>query len=245
MVSSDPPDLEQLHPPHYEWSHLKFFTGYDTASLRRGFEVYRNVCASCHSLKYLHYRELVGRTHTEEQAKALANSVEVKDGPNDQGEYFMRKGKLFDPLPQPYPNDEYARYINNGALPPDLSVITQARHNGEDYVMSLLTGYRDPPAGVTIRPGQYYNPYMDGGVIAMPPPLNDEGLEYEDGTPATISQQAKDVTTFLAFCAEPEYDYRQQQGAGLMAALLMTVAAMGYHKRFRYSILKSRRISWL
>jgi len=244
MASADE-ITDQVHPAKYDWSHDKFFTAYDTASLRRGFEVYRNVCSSCHSLKYVHYRQLVGVSHTEEQAKALASIIEVNDGPNDQGEYFVRKGKLFDALPSPYPNEEYARFINGGAYPPDLSLITQARHNGMDYVMSLLTGYCDPPAGVSVRPGLYYNPYMDGGVIAMPPPLNDDGLEYEDGTPATISQQAKDVTVFLAFAAEPEYNFRQQEGTGLALALLAVGASMAFHKRFRYSIYKSRRISWL
>lgn len=172
-------------------------------SMRRGFEVYRQVCSTCHSVRYLHYRQLIGETHSEVQAKALAESVVVKDGPNDAGEYFERPGRLSDPLPKPYPNDEYARYINGGALPPDLSLIVKARHGGADYIYALLTGYREPPHGVTLRQGLYYNPYFQGGAIAMPPPLNDGGIEYEDGTAPTISQQAKDVTVFLnwfVFC---------------------------------------------
>lgn len=234
-----------LDPPHYHWPHHGLFSAYDTASLRRGFEVYRQVCSTCHSMDFVHYRNLVGVTHTEEQAKALAQSVEVTDGPNDEGEMFKRPGKLSDPLPRPYPNDEYARFINGGALPPDLSLIIKARHHREDYVFALLTGYRESPAGISLRSGLHYNPYFQGGAIAMAKALNDGQMEYEDGTPATESQMAKDVSTFLAWCSEPEHDERKLQGAKVIAGFVLMAMLAGYHKRFRWNVIKSTRISYV
>ena len=139
----------------------------------------------------------MGVTHTAEELVAMASEVDVVDGPNDEGEMFERPAKLSDPLPSPYENEEQGRLANGGALPPDLSLMVKARHSGQDYLFSLLTGYCEAPAGKDLMPGLYYNPYFPGGMIAMPPPLNDDGVEYEDGTPATISQQAKDVVQFL------------------------------------------------
>ena len=157
------------------------------------------------SLKRIHYRELVGVCYTEAEAKARAADINVVDGPNDAGEMFDRPGKLSDALPSPYKNEEQARSINNGANPPDLSLINKARGRGEDYVFALLTGYHKPPPGVVMAEGQYYNPYFPGGKIGMPPPLEDGKVEYPDGTPATASQMAKDVAVFLAWAAEPDY----------------------------------------
>jgi len=193
----------------------------------------------------LFFRNLVGNTHTDEQARALAASVEVKDGPNDEGEYFERPGKLSDPFPAPYPNPEYARFINAGALPPDMSCIAKARHNGDDYIFHLLTGYREPPAGVSVREGLHYNPYFPGGAIGMAPPLQDEGLEYEDGTPATVSQMAKDVSVFLTWCSEPDADERKKMGVKTMFTLSLMAMTAGYMKRWKWSILRTRRISWI
>ena len=149
------------------------------------------VCAACHSVNQLHYRDLVGVAYTEEEAKAMAAEAEVTDGPNDEGEMFERPGRLSDPLPAPYTSEEAARFVNGGAYPPDLSLITKARHAGQDYLFALLTGYRDPPAGVSVREGLHYNPYFVGGAIAMPKMLVDGGTDYDDGTVATESQQAK------------------------------------------------------
>lgn len=177
--------------------------------LRRGFEVYSQVCATCHSLNLIAYRNFVGTIYTEEEAKVLAGRIEVEDGPGDDGEMFERPGKLSDQLPAPYQNEQQARSINNGANPPDLSLIIKARHGREDYLFALLTGYRDPPAGVVCGPGQYYNAYFPGGKIGMPKQLVDGGVEYTDGTPATESQMAKDVCEFLAWAAEPEADERK------------------------------------
>jgi len=176
---------------------MGLLSSYDCASLRRGFQVYRQVCATCHSIERIHYRELVGVTHSTEELLEMASEVDVVDGPNDEGEMFERPGKLADPLPSPYANEEQGRLANGGAYPPDLSLMVKSRHAGQDNLFSLLTGYCEPPAGKALMPGLYYNPYFPGGMIAMPPPLNDDGVEYEDGTPATISQQARDVVQFL------------------------------------------------
>ncbi len=143
-------------------------------SIRRGYEVYKAVCSACHSMKYLAYRHLVGVSHTEAEAKEEAEGIMVTDGPDDTGSFFQRPGKLADHFPSPYANDEAARAANNGALPPDLSYITSARHGGEDYVFALLTGYCDPPAGITLREGLYYNPYFAGGAIGMAQALYNE-----------------------------------------------------------------------
>ncbi|KAJ4822536.1 hypothetical protein Tsubulata_043420 [Turnera subulata] len=198
-----------LECPSYPWPHSGILSSYDHASIRRGHQVYQQVCASCHSMSLISYRDLVGVAYTEEETKAMAAEIEVTDGPNDEGEMFTRPGKLSDRFPQPYANEAAARFANGGAYPPDLSLITKARHNGQNYVFALLTGYRDPPAGVSIREGLHYNPYFPGGAIAMPKMLNDGAVEYEDGTPATEAQMGKDVTTFLAWAAEPEMEERK------------------------------------
>lgn len=212
------------------------------ASIRRGFQVYQQVCAACHSMNLVHFRDLVGVSHTEDEAKELALEIEVTDGPNDEGEMFERPGKLSDHLPNPYMNEQHARYANGGAYPPDLSLITKARHDGQNYVFSLLLGYKEPPAGVSVREGLYYNPYFPGGAIAMPKMLADGGVEYDDGTEATESQQAKDVVTFLAWAAEPEADERKLMGAKFMFVLALALLQAVYYKRWKWSSLKSRRI---
>eukprot|EP00543_Licmophora_paradoxa_P005302 CAMPEP_0202455148 /NCGR_PEP_ID=MMETSP1360-20130828/12744_1 /ASSEMBLY_ACC=CAM_ASM_000848 /TAXON_ID=515479 /ORGANISM="Licmophora paradoxa, Strain CCMP2313" /LENGTH=274 /DNA_ID=CAMNT_0049074653 /DNA_START=28 /DNA_END=852 /DNA_ORIENTATION=+ len=234
-----------VHAPAFSWEHLGVFSSYDCAALRRGFQVYRQVCATCHSLERIHYRELVGVTHTTDELIEMASEVDVVDGPNDEGEMFERPAKLTDTLPSPYQNDEQGRAANGGALPPDLSLMVKARHNGQDYLFSLLTGYCEPPAGKPMMAGLYYNPYFPGGAIAMPPPLSDGGVEYEDGTPSTISQQAKDVVQFLNWCAEPEADTRKKDGGTYLAVIAFTMLATGYYKRFTWAPYKTRAISYL
>jgi ubiquinol-cytochrome c reductase cytochrome c1 subunit len=236
---------DSIHAPSYPWSHNGAFNSFDTASLRRGFEVYRNVCASCHSMDFVCYRNLVGVTHTEEQAKALAASYTFMDGPNDEGAMFERPGKLSDKFKRPYNNDEHARFINGGALPPDLSLMAKARHNGCDYIFTLLTGYREPPAGITMRPGLHYNPYFPGAAIGMAKALSDGLVEYEDGTPATETQMAKDVTTFLNWCAEPEHDTRKLAGLKTVTAVFCLALTVGYYKRFGWAIHKTRKLSYV
>jgi len=234
-----------LPATEYPWSHNGWYSSYDAASLRRGYEVYRNVCSTCHAMEYIHYRDLVGVSHTEEQAKALAQSFTYIDGPNDKGENFERKGRLADVFKAPYPNEEKARYINNGAYPPDLTCIVKARGGGADYIFSLLTGYREPPHGVTLREGLHYNPYFQGGAISMAKALFDGVVEYEDGTPATESQMAKDVTTFLAWCSEPEHDTRKKFGVRVLAALAVAVVGGLYYKRFAWNLLKTRKHTFI
>jgi ubiquinol-cytochrome c reductase cytochrome c1 subunit len=241
----NPLDAEDLilHPGNYPWTHGGMFEAFDHASIRRGHQVYTNVCASCHSLELIAYRNLVGVSHTEEEAKVMAEETQVLDGPNDDGDMFERPGKLSDYLPKPFKNEGAARKMNNGALPPDLSLIVKARHGGPDYIFSLLTGYcEDPPAGVSVAENQYYNPYFPGGAIGMAPPLYNEVIEYDDGTPATKSQLAKDVVTFLNWCAEPEHDDRKRMGMKAMFILSMAAAATWYMKRTKWAVLKSRQI---
>ncbi|KAG5838964.1 hypothetical protein ANANG_G00229340 [Anguilla anguilla] len=213
-------------------------------SIRRGYQVYKQVCSACHSMEYLAFRNLVGVSHTEAEVKTLAEEIEVVDGPDDTGEMFTRPGKLSDYFPKPYPNSEAARVANNGALPPDLSYIVNARHGGEDYVFSLLTGYCEPPAGVDVREGLYYNPYFPGQAIGMAPPIYNEVLEYDDGTPATMSQVAKDVCTFLRWAAEPEHDQRKRMGLKLLLGAGILFPLVYYMKRHRWSVLKSRKIAY-
>jgi ubiquinol-cytochrome c reductase cytochrome c1 subunit len=228
-----------VHAPHYPWRHTGYFSSFDHAALRRGFQVYREVCASCHSLDLIRYRELIGVTHTTEEIKDMAKDVDVLDGPNMQGEMFERPGKPYDKIPRPYANKEAGRAANGGAYPPDLSLMVKARHNGVDYVFALLTGYCDPPAGKEMMPGLHYNPYFPGGAISMPPPLNDEGVEYEDGTVATISQQ------FLNWTSEPESEDRKKNACKYLTILSLMALSVGYYKRWKWSNLKTRQISYV
>merc|ERR1719431_2564889 len=158
---------------------------------------------------------LVDVTHTEDEGKALAEEDQFLDGPAEDGEMFMRPGKLSDYWPRPFANDA-AAYANNGAIPPDLSFIALGRHGGEDYIYHLLNGYCDPPAGIALQEGQHFNPYFPGGAIGMAAPLYNEIIEYDDGTPATQSQLAKDVCTFLVWAASPEHDMRKKMSIKVM-----------------------------
>jgi len=193
----------------------------------------------------MRFREFVGVTHTKEESLAMAQETEVVDGPNREGDMFDRPGKLFDKLPRPYENKEQGRAANGGAYPPDLSLMAKARHSGHDYIFALLTGYVDKPAGKEMMEGSNYNPYFPGGAISMPPPLQDGGVEYEDGTPATISQQARDVSQFLCWTAEPEQDFRKKMGGHNVVLLGLVALATGLYKRHKWSILKTRMISYV
>ncbi len=174
----------------------------------------------------------------------MAAEIDVEDGPDDSGEMYQRPGKLSDKFPNPYRNEEEGRMANSGAYPPDLSLMTKARHAGPDYVFALLTGYRDPPEGVTLREGLYYNPYFAGGAIGMPKQLEDGAVDYEDGTPSTETQMAHDVVTFLAWAAEPETEERRRMGMKALGALFLMCLTAGYFKRFRFSNLKSMKYEY-
>jgi len=231
-----------LHPPHLPWSHSGLFDSLDHASIRRGYQVYKQVCAACHSMRYLAYRNLVNVSHTEEEAKAEAEEVQIQDGPDELGNMFMRPGKLSDYFPRPFANDAAAAAANNGAIPPDLSFITLARHGGEDYIYHLLNGYCDPPAGIELREGQNFNPYFPGGAIGMAPPIYNEIVEYADGTPATQSQVAKDVCTFLTWAASPEHDLRKRFAIKALMIFSILLSTSYYLKRHKWSLLKSRKV---
>lgn len=237
-------EKEPPHPPHYPFWFKSILHSHDIPSCRRGYEVYRQVCATCHSMEQLHFRHLVNEILPEKRVKQIASSYDVEDGPNDQGDMYTRPGILTDAFPNPYPNEEAARYANAGAYPPDLSYISASRHRGPDYLMALLVGYRDPPEGVALRPGLYYNTWFAGGAIAMPPPLMDDMVEYEDGTPATVSQMSKDVINFLTWATEPIHDERKLMGlkalfGSIVGAALITV----WHRTFFISYL-TRRIDF-
>jgi len=232
-----------LHAPNFEWSHKGNLQSLDHASIRRGYQVYKQVCSSCHSMEQLAFRNLVGVSHTEAEARALAEECQVVDGPDEDGNMYERPGKLSDYFPSPYPNEEAARAANNGAYPPDLSLITSARHGGEDYIFALLTGYmEEPPAGIELREGMSYNVYFPGQAISMAQQLYYGVMEYNDGTPATVSQMAKDVSTFLKWAAEPEHDDRKRMGLKVMTILFSMAAISLYYKRHKWSVLKSRKL---
>jgi|TARA_B100000401_G_scaffold406855_1_gene322666 ubiquinol-cytochrome c reductase cytochrome c1 subunit len=218
-----------------DWSFKGPFGKFDRGALQRGYQVYTEVCASCHSMKYLSYRNLAekgGPEFSEAQAKAIAASFEVKDGPNADGEMFTRPGKLSDKFVMPYDNVKAAQAANGGAYPPDMSVLVKARGGGVDYIYSLLQGYEDPPLGVTLDDGVYYNKYMYGNKIKMPNQLSDGLVEYADGTKATVEQMSKDVTTFLMWSAEPHLESRHQMGfKAIVYLIILTILVYFSMKR--------------
>jgi ubiquinol-cytochrome c reductase cytochrome c1 subunit len=205
--------------PDKQFSFEGLFGTFDRASAQRGFQVYKEVCSACHAMHQLSYRNLLELGLSEEEVRAIAADVQVQDGPNDNGEMFERPGRLSDRFRSPFPNDQAARAANNGALPPDLSVIVKARAGGADYIHALLTGYADPPEGVTLMDGMNYNKYFPGHQIAMAPPLNEGQVSFADGTNATVEQLATDVSTFLAWAAEPELEQRRQMGVRVILFL--------------------------
>ena len=207
-----------------DWSFKSFFGKFDRASLQRGYQVYNEVCASCHSLKYLSYRNLSekgGPEFSEAEAKAIASNFEVTDGPDSTGEMFTRPARLSDKFVKPYANEEEAKTVNGGAYPPDMSVLVKARAGGADYIYSLLLGYEDPPANVKLDEGVYYNKYMYGNKIKMSAPLSDDLVEYSDGTKATTEQMSKDVVNFLMWAAEPHLEQRHKFGFRVIIYLVI------------------------
>jgi ubiquinol-cytochrome c reductase cytochrome c1 subunit len=224
---------EEMPPlPHQEWSFFGIFGTYDRASAQRGFQVYKEVCSTCHPVKHLFFRDLAELGYAEDEVKAIAASYQVNnDEPNDQGQVFQRPGRPSDPIPGPFPNNQAARAANNGALPPDLSMIVKAREGGPDYVFGLLTGYKEPPAGFNMLAGMYYNEYFPGHQIAMPPPLSDGAVTFADGTPATVPQMAHDVVTFLTWAAEPNLEPRHRTGFKVMLFLVIAVGIFYATKR--------------
>ena len=265
---------------HHHWHFAGPFGTYDKDALQRGFQVYETICSSCHGVELLSFRNLgdkSGPFHLDSCPAGIPDNVDcsnpnenpvvkaiaanykfqVTDGPDDGGEMFQRPALPSDRIPSPYPNDQIARLANNNALPPDLSLITKARHHGPDYVYSLLVGYEDAPSTVEIAPGQYYNPYFHGdlsqnlrpeyvddhghpvegvevplgGVLAMAPPLFDGMIEYTDGSPQTVEQYAADVTEFLMWAAEPKMEERKSLGIISMIYLVILAGLLYWSYR--------------
>jgi len=218
-----------------KWSFEGIFGTFDRASLQRGYQVYQEVCSGCHSVQHLSYRNLSekgGPEFSVEEAKAIAAQFEVEDGPNSDGEMFMRPGRLSDTFVKPYSNVEASTVANGGAYPPDMSVLTKARKGGADYIYSLLLGYEEAPTGFELDEGVYYNKYMSGNKIKMTAPLSDGLVEYSDGTQATTAQMAKDVTTFLVWASEPHLESQHRMGfkAIIYLIILLTLVYMSKQK---------------
>ena len=215
---------EKIELLKVNWT-FKGVTGtFDRASLQRGYQVYKEVCASCHSMQLLSYRNLGEKGGPEfslDQVKAIASNFEVTDGPDDQGEMFTRPARPSDKFVSPYPNNKAAMAANGGAYPPDMSVLVKARKGGADYIYSVLMGYEDPPQNFKLDDGVYYNKYMEGNKIKMSQPLLDDLIEYSDGTKASEAQMAKDVTTFLTWAAEPHLEQRHRMGVKVIIYLVI------------------------
>jgi len=212
------------HPLQQQWSFNGPLGKYDQAALQRGWQVYQQVCAACHSLKYFRFRNLSDMGYDASMIKAFAKEYEVAGEPDDYGDETVRAALPQDAFPSPFANDNAARASNNGALPPDLSLIVKARHDGANYVYSLLTGYNDAPAGFEVSDGMTYNAYFKGAQIAMASPLSADAIEYEDNSPATVERMASDVVQFLNFVAEPKLEERKHMGVNVLLFLLaMTI----------------------
>jgi len=239
-------------PPRQKWSFAGPFGIYNQAQLQRGFQIYKEVCSTCHSIKLLAFRNLAdpgGPDFTEAQAKTIAESFQVTAGPNDQGQMFQRPGTLADRFPPPFPNDQAARAALGGKLPPDMSVLAKARaheggfpqfvidaftmyqEGGPDYIHGIITGYTDPPAGETLPPGGQYNRYFPGGAIGMPKPLSDGQVKYTDGTPETVDQYGRDIAAFLMWAAEPTLNARKQLGFQVLIFLIVLSGLLYFSKK--------------
>ena len=245
-------------PPQLKWSFQGPFGTFDRAQLQRGFKVYREVCASCHSLSYVAFRNLAepgGPEFSEAQVRALAAEYKIQDGPNEAGDMFERPGRPADRFPPPFPNENAAAAANGGKAPPDLSLMAKARtyergfpwfvidvfrqysENGADYLVALLEGYKEPPPGFEVPAGGHYNEYYPGHIIAMPKPLSDGQVEYpknESGqavVPETVDQYAKDVTAFMTWTAEPHLEARKRLGFQVIVFLLVLAGLLYYVKK--------------
>jgi ubiquinol-cytochrome c reductase cytochrome c1 subunit len=213
-------EQEQAALPEVGWTFNGPFGTFDRAAMQRGFQVYKEVCSNCHSMKLLYYRDLRGIGLSEEQVRAVAAGVTVATT-DDSGQPAERPALPSDHFRSPFPNDKAARAANGGALPPDLSLIIKARADGSNYVHALLNGFTDPPEGVTVPQGQYYNTYFPGHLLAMPPPLHDGQVEYGDGTQASVEQMSRDVVQFLTYASNPEMESRKQMGVRVVLFLGM------------------------
>jgi ubiquinol-cytochrome c reductase cytochrome c1 subunit len=229
---------EEVDIPRESWQFQGFFGTFDRAQLHRGFQVYREVCSACHSANLMAYRNLQDIGFSEDEVKQIAASVQITDGPNDQGEMFERPGKPSDHFRPPFANDQAARAANNGALPPDMSLLARSRagkgffgYEGADYIHAILTGYKDPPAGFKLQDGMNYNEYFRGHQIAMPQPLTDGAVTFADGAPNKLDDEAKDVAAFLTWVGEPNMENRKHTGLKAMLFLVVFTLLLYAAKR--------------
>ncbi len=241
LSSPAEPTAEHEFHKHAKELHLASdgpFGKFDRQQLQRGFQVYKEVCAACHGLSLVAFRDLEALGYNEAEVKAIADqwAIEVPTVNEETGEIATRKAIPSDRFPSPYPNETAARAANNNALPPDLSLITKAREGGAAYLYSLLTGYQPQPAELVHRfpaartpEGLYYNPYFPNLNLAMPPPITADGqVTYAPGNPPpTVDQMAKDVTAFLVWTAEPKLESRHQAGLAVVIFLLVATI-LGY-----------------
>ena len=247
--AADEQSHETPQPPRQKWSFAGPFGHYDKGQLQRGFKVYKEVCAVCHGMKYVAFRNLEALGYSDGQVKAIASEYKIPDGPNDQGEMFERAGRPADYFPTPWPNENAARARYNG-VPPDFSVLAKARgyergfpwfifdmftqfqEHGVDYIHALMTGYKEkPPAGFTLPQGSFYNEYFPGHAIAMPPPLSDKRIDYTDGSPTTVDQFSKDVAAFMMWAAEPHLEARKRIGFQVMIFLIVLAGLLYFTKK--------------
>jgi len=239
-------EADNGHAPAIEaqnWSFAPPFGTYNRAQLQRGYRVYKEICANCHSMRLLSYRNLGepgGPQFSEKAVETLAAQSQVSDGPNDKGEMFQRPARPADHFRSPYANEQAARLANRGALPPDLSVIAKAREGGADYIYALLTGYHKAPPDFKLTQGMYYNTAFPGHQIAMPPPLVDGVIPYTDGTKPTVDNYARDVSAYLMWAAEPKLEERHKLGARVMIFLLVFAVIMFFAKRAVWARLHRR-----
>ncbi|MFT2212804.1 cytochrome c1 [Rhizobium giardinii] len=244
-----------IHKPEQaEWSFSGPFGHYDKGQLQRGLKVYTEVCSACHSMNLVAFRTLEGLGYSEAQVKTFAANYEVQDGPNADGEMFTRKAVPSDYFPSPYPNTEAAAAANNGAAPPDFSLIAKARgiergfptfifdmftqyqEGGPDYIHALLNGYQEPPAGTEVAEGTHYNPYFaNAAALAMAKPLSDDQVTYDDGAPQTVEQYSRDVAAFLMWAAEPHLEDRKRTGFMVMVFLLIFTGLIYLTKKSVYA----------
>ena len=249
--SAEPTHFPMVKPVEQDWSFAGPFGTYDKGQLQRGLKVYKEVCAACHSMNLVAFRTLKDLGYSEEQVKTFAAEYEVQDGPNADGEMFTRKAGLSDKFPSPFANVEAAAAANNGAAPPDFSLIAKARgvergfplfvfdiftqyaEGGPDYIHALLTGYgQTPPAGMEVGEGTHYNPnFMSAKALAMAAPLSDDQVTYDDGKPQTVDQYSRDVSAFLMWAAEPHLETRKQTGFKVLIFLLIFAGLVYVTKR--------------
>ncbi|PSJ58145.1 cytochrome c1 [Pseudaminobacter soli (ex Li et al. 2025)] len=249
--AAEPTHFPILHPAQEKWTFAGPFGTYDRAQLQRGLKVYKEVCSACHSMNLVAFRTLQDLGYSEAQVKAFAAEYEVQDGPNAEGEMFTRKATPNDHFPSPFANDAAAAAANNGAVPPDMSLLAKARsvergfptfifdiftqyaEGGPDYIHALLNGYdQQPPAGMEIAEGTHYNPYfINGKSLAMAKPISDGQVTYDDGAPQTVDQYSRDVAAFLMWAAEPHLEIRKQTGFRVMVFMLLFAGLIYLTKR--------------